>query len=143
MIRILSLLILFSCAHKVVKLPADAKITAKPFSSAKEAKNNVKNKWNYFHFLFEQSHDPYYGTPKWTADCLAKNVQGKLIEHQGNTFFISQFLLNEKEEVGHCQGKATEVIFLHCQDSLNVQEIYCPPGTCASAIESHSCPLIK
>ncbi|MES2527251.1 MAG: hypothetical protein V4598_09190 [Bdellovibrionota bacterium] len=143
MIRILSLLFLFSCAHKVSTLPTEAKVTTRTFPSAKEARNNVRNKWNYIHFLFEQSHDPYYGTPKWPATCLAKNVQGKLTENQGNIFFISHFLLNEKDEVGHCQGKATEVIFLHCQDSLNVQEIHCAPGACASAFQSQSCPLIK
>ncbi len=143
MIRILFLLVLFSCAHQKKSLPSEAVISTKTFASAKEARNHVRNKWNYFFLLFEQSHDPYYGTPKWSPDCLAKNKQGKLTEGQGHFFFLSEFLLNESKEPGHCQGKATEVIFLHCQDSLNVFEIHCPPGACQSVFTSNPCALIK
>lgn len=143
MIRIIFLIVIFSCAHRNVSLPAAAKVTTKIFSSPREAKNNVRNKWNYFFLLFEQSHDPYYGTPKWSLDCLAKNKQGKLTENNGNTFFVSEFLLNESGDPGNCRGKATEVIFLHCQDSLNVHEIHCAPGSCLSVFTSNPCPLIK
>lgn len=132
MIRILSLLLLFNCAHEKKAVPADMQITTKKFSSAKEAKNFVRNRWNYIFLLFEQSHDPYYGTPKWSLPCLEQNKQGKLIEENGHTFFLSTFLLNEKNEPGQCTGKSTEVIFLHCQDSLNVHEIHCSPGNCVS-----------
>lgn len=132
MIKIFFLFALFSCAHEKKELPRDAQITKKNFSSAKEAKNHVRNRWNYLFLLFEQSHDPYYGTPKWSLPCLEKNKQGKLQEENGHTYFHSNFLLNEKNEPGHCTGKSTEVILLHCQDSLNVHEIFCSPGSCAS-----------
>lgn len=132
MIKLLSFLLLFSCAHGIKTLPPDAQVTTKKFASVKEARNHIRNRWNYLFLLFEQSHDPYYGTPKWPLPCLEKNKQGKLIEENGNLFFISQFLLDEKNEPGQCTGKSTEVIFMHCQDSLNVHEIHCTPGTCAS-----------
>lgn len=131
MIKFLFLFLLFSCAHeKKSNLPTDAQMTIKKFSSSKEARNQIRNKWNYLFLLFEQSHDPYYGTPKWPLPCLEQNKQGKLTEENGHSFFISTFLLNENKETGYCTGTPTEVIFLHCQDSLNVHEIHCRPGSC-------------
>ncbi len=139
MISLLIFLSLFSCAHQKSALPEHARITTKKFPSAKDAKNNLRNRWNYLFLLFEQSHDPYYGTPKWSVACLEKNKQGKLTEDSGNTFFVSQFLLNEKHEPGHCTGASTEVILLHCKNSLNVHEIHCTPGNCASFSPTNLC----
>jgi hypothetical protein len=139
MIRILCLLFLICCAHEKGVLPQDAKVTTKKFLTVKEAKNNLRNRWNYIFLLFEQSYDPYYGTPKWPLPCLEQNKQGKLREESGNSFFISQFLLNEKDTPGHCIGKSTQVIFLHCQNSLNVHEIHCPSSACTSGLAKSLC----
>lgn len=141
MIKILALIVLTSCATKVVTLPKSAKVTTKTFASSKEAKNFVKNKWNYINILYEQSRDPYYGTPRWPEDCLKKHTFGKILEQHGNTFFLSTLLVNDKNEPGDCQGKAVDMAWLQCKDQSSVYEIICGPGECAKLIEGNACPL--
>lgn len=141
MIKFFIFFLLISCAHQKKDLPADAIVLTKNFSSSKEARNYVRNKWNYLFLLFEQSFDPYYNTPKWPLACLQKNQLGKIYEQSRGIIFTSTFLLNENKEPGHCQGLSTEVIFLHCQDSLSALEIHCSPGQCKHLLSSDICPL--
>ncbi len=141
MIKLIPLLILFSCSTPVVTLPQNAKISTKSFSSPGEAKNFIRNKWNYINILFEQSRDPYYGTPRWPEECLAKHEFGKIQEKFGNTFFSSRLLLNAKNEPGDCQGKPYDVVQLHCKDEAVTHEIICPVGECSVFTEKNPCPI--
>lgn len=146
MTKFLPLLFLFACASsapRATKLPAGAVVVTKSFSTPVEAKNFIRNKWNYINILFEQSHDPYYGTPRWPEDCLKRHEFGKITEASGNSFFLSRLLLNAKNEPGDCQGHPSDVIYLNCKDEALVHEIICPPGTCANLISDNPCPLKK
>lgn len=145
MIRILLSLILISCASPPQKVffPAGAVINVKEFSSTKEARNFVKNKWNYLTLLFEQSFDPYYGTPKWSPECLKKNELSPVRDSAGNLFFDSQLFLNEEHEAGFCQGALREVIYLQCKDESRVYEIVCALGSCRQRLSQNPCPLKK
>lgn len=144
MIKIFLALLIISCASsRKVSFPSTAEITVKDFSSAKEAQNFIRNKWNYFTLLFEQSHDPYYGTPKWPADCLKTNNFSKVQEAFGNVFFDSQLFLNNSKEPGFCSGNLRDVIFLHCKDEPRIHEIVCPAGTCRNLLQKNPCPVKK
>ncbi len=143
MIRIFLILLLISCATRKTALPEGAEIIIKEFSSPKESQNFIKNKWNYFSLLFEQSFDPYYGTPKWPLDCLNTNNFSKIREDSGNLLFDSQLLLNDKKEPGYCEGNLRDVIFLHCKDEPRVYEIVCPAGTCRNVPSQTFCPVKK
>ena len=137
MIKLFILSLLISCASSLEKkLPANTTVITKEHASAKEARNFVRNKWNYLFLLFEQSHDPYYGTPRWQEECLKKNTIGKIHENKGNLAFLSRFLLDEKKEPGHCEGVDTEVIFLYCANQSVSYEIHCLPGTCEKVFKS-------
>ena len=143
MIKLFPLLFLFSCSTSVVSIPKDAKVTSKTFSSPAEARNFVRNKWNYINILYEQSRDPYYGTPRWPEECLKRHEFGKISDHFGNTFFLSRLLLNDKDEPGDCNGKAADVAYLQCKDESSVREIICRPGECAHLLRGNPCPEKK
>ncbi len=137
MIKSLLLLLLVACSS--ISLPDSARLTQKTFSNPQEARNHIKNRFNYLHLLFEQSLDPYYGTPKWDAPCLAQNSIGPLLEKDGSIWFVSHMLTNENGDVGFCRGMPVEIILLHCPDEKKAFEIRCPPGDCEKII---SCSLI-
>lgn len=141
MIRLLAFLLFTACSSQVVTIPHDAKVTTKTFASVTEAKNYVKNKWNYINILYEQSRDPYYGTPRWPEECLKKHQFGKVMEKHGNTFFLSHLLLNQKDEPGDCQGREADVAYLQCKGQTSVHEIICRPGECSALLEGNACPL--
>ncbi len=141
MIKIFILVLIVGCAHEKVSLPESAKVFTKDFPSAKEAINSVINKRNYLQLLFEQSRDPYYGTPKWPEECLKQNTFDKLQHENGNSLFIAHLILNEKGDAGHCQGNETEIIYLHCKDEAKSHEIHCPPGSCQGILRGNPCPI--
>lgn len=143
MIKFILFAFIISCSTSPRgSLPQEASVLKKNHSSVKEARNYIRNKWNYIYLLFEQSHDPYYGTPRWSQECLKNNTLGKVRENNGNIFFVSRFLLNDKKEPGFCEGIDTEVIHLHCANDLATYEIHCAPGNCEKIIKSNPCPLI-
>ncbi len=135
MIKLFFFILLISCASK--KLPVNARVTEKQFATSQEARNFVKNRFNYLKLLFEQSHDPYYNTPKWEADCLTHNQIGKIQEKEGSSWFISDLIVNQNGDVGFCSGTQTEITILHCPEEKKIYEIRCMPRECAAFI---SCP---
>lgn len=142
MIRIFFFAFILSCASVPKKSPPPgAFVLTKTHTTEKDARNSIRNKWNYIFLLFEQSHDPYYGTPKWSPECLKNNSLGKIKETNGNVFFLSRLILNDSKEPGHCVGTDTTVIFLHCARELKTYEIHCSPGTCEKSFEINPCPL--
>lgn len=143
MIRVLLLLMLSSCATSGSSLPENVTVISREHSSVKEARNFIRNKWNYLSLLFEQSYDPYYNTPRWPPACLRQNTIGKIEEQKPHSYFLSRFLLNERKEIGFCDGTETEVVFLHCENALKSYEIHCPPGTCGKVLKDKPCSLIK
>lgn len=144
MTKLFFLFLLFSCATaRKTSFPENAEIKVREFSSPKEAQNFIRNKSNYLKLLFEQSFDPYYGTPKWPLDCLAKNKISGVEEAQGNVFFSSELIQNPSGEAGFCEGNLRDVIFLQCKDEPRVYEINCPVGTCRNVLAGNPCPVKK
>lgn len=134
------LFVLFACATQSAQLPTSAAVKTKTFASAKEAKNFVRNKWNYLQILFEQSRDPYYGTPRWPEECLKQHVFGKLQEKGQATYFVSRLLLNSEKAPGDCRGTPADVIYLHCGEESVVREIVCAPDSCRGFLSGKLCP---
>lgn len=143
MIKWLLCLLFISCASSRTTLPPAAEVITKDFSSLKEASNYIRNKHTYLTLLFEQSFDPYYGTPKWSQECLNRNTLSKIDTSHGNTGFSSQLILNHQNEPGFCEGSSKDVIFVQCKDSIQVHEIRCSPGDCQNVLNGNPCPLTK
>ncbi|MFL5783514.1 MAG: hypothetical protein ACJ76H_02820 [Bacteriovoracaceae bacterium] len=137
MIKFLLLILVAGCSTS--RFPSSARTRFQDFSSGKEAKNFIVNKANYLKLLFEQSHDPYYGTPRWTPECLDKNRVGKVEEKYGNTFLRNQLFLNNEYEPGFCQGSYSDVIWIQCKDEKRVTEIICRADDCRSLLDENPC----
>lgn len=131
MIKTVLLLLLTACASGE-KPVAGIERHQRKFSTPNEAQNFISNKARYLTLLFEQSHDPYYNTPKWSEDCLARNQIGKVENRNGHVVFRSRLLLDSQGEAGNCNGKPMDVIYVQCGDIPIVTELRCFPTTCDS-----------
>jgi hypothetical protein len=102
----------------------------RPVSDRTKALHYIENQINFLHFTFEQSVDPYYGTPKWTEACLKANKIGALKETKQSIEVKSTLYVNQLGEVGHCpeNPKAFEyfVAIYYCQGSDKVIEVRVP-----------------
>lgn len=127
MTRFLSLVLLFllGCSS-VASLPSHAVVRRIPVDSSDQAKKVIENHVRYLRMLFEQSRDPYYGTPKWSEACLKANVIGDRIELEQSFSSTSTLILDSKGTAGHCKGETYSVIMLFCAGSNEVQEIKVP-----------------
>lgn len=98
-----------------------------PVASAKEARHHIQNKLNFLTMLFAQSRDPYYGTPKWTLDCLKENKIGQLEETKNGIQAISELYLGSDGSPGFCPGspEATKssLVYVYCFDQDSLWEI--------------------
>lgn len=64
------------------------------------------NQKNFLTLLFEQSHDPYYGTPRWSDECLLENQIGEIKTTDEGIFMHSVLYLNKKNEAGFCSNSS-------------------------------------
>lgn len=126
MIKLLLFFSLLSCATAPEKsAPENAgPFKVHKFSTAKEARNFITNRSRYLKLLFEQAYDPYYNTPKWSEDCLRKNVIGNVVNQSGHVLFSSRLVLNSQGEPGHCTGREAEVVYVQCGDEPLVSEFH-------------------
>jgi hypothetical protein len=96
-------------------------ITHKRILPEAEARKKIMSHRNYLHFLFEQSRDPYYGTPKWSEECLTANQIGQVIEDKNQIALISELFLNSQGDAGYCNefdGRyAGYDVWVYCRNS--------------------------
>jgi hypothetical protein len=116
-------------AQRVANAPG-VFIKERPVQDLKQARHHIQNKVNFIKFTFEQSRDPYYGTPKWSDGCLKANKIGAIKETSKSIQVRSTLYLNESGEVGHCpeNEKASEylVSYYYCEGSGKVVEASVP-----------------
>lgn len=113
-----------------IKSNPKIKIKVHDIHTPKDAQYFIQNQLNFLGLLFQQSRDPYYGTPKWSEKCLKENVIGK-IKHSPDGFWVESVLyLDASGFPGHCSETmgATEsvLIFVFCQKEANLLEIKYP-----------------
>lgn len=121
----LALLFFMGCSS-VASAPSNAIIRRIPVDSSEQAKKVIENHVRYLRMLFEQSRDPYYGTPKWSDECLKANVVGERLDVGSSFSSSSTLILDSKGAPGHCKGESHAVIMLFCSGAKEVQEIKIP-----------------
>lgn len=98
-----------------------------PVKNSSEAKNYIQNQLNFLAMLFEQSREPYYGTPRWTEECLKENQIGKIEDNGNGMKAISRLYLDKNGNTGHCSTSFetyhSYVIYLYCSEKDVVMEI--------------------
>jgi hypothetical protein len=62
----------------------------------------VLNRRNYLLDLFTQSEDPYFGTQRWSQECLSRNQIGSLKDDSEMTQVLSFVTANNELNVGYC-----------------------------------------
>jgi hypothetical protein len=130
----LAMFLLAGCASGPAALEklAGAQISTIPVASDAEATHVIQNKVRWLGFLFEQSRDPYYGTEKWPAACLAANRIGALRAIPGGTISLSRLLMDQRRRPGLCPtAVATEhvLLYLHCEGQTAVRELTAPASS--------------
>jgi len=84
--------------------------------------HSITNRHNYLAALFEQSLDPYYGTKRWSPECLAANQVGFIQSNEQGIYLVSKLLLNPNGEPGYCEGTSTFVAYYRCTDEDALKE---------------------
>jgi hypothetical protein len=129
---LLPLLLLVSCSSSKTNwnnLKNEANYRAKliPVNSRDEARKVINNKVNFIKMLFEQSKDPYFGTPRWSNYCLEINKIGTVTESTKGIQAISVLVLNQTGDPGYCNDRPDQarsrLIYLYCDGMDNVMEI--------------------
>lgn len=137
MIRLLLFLLLTSCSTAkkgplVEKaLNSEGAILKKvPLNSEEAAKRYIHNQRNFLKLLFEQSRDPYYGTPKWSEECLKENKIGDIDEDREKILLVSELYFNKEGNPGLCPGspsaKKGSHIILYCKGDNLVLDVKLP-----------------
>jgi hypothetical protein len=98
-----------------------------PVSGSTEAEEILNRKYQYHLMLFEQSFDPYYGTPRYDEACLKENIVGKVMKTNRALILPMTLALNSQFEAGFCTNSTTQasslhhMIYYHCigSDSIN------------------------
>ncbi len=98
-----------------------------PVFSRLEAKKYIQNQRNYLVLLFEQSRDPYYGTPKWSEECLRENIIGDVKEERQHIIFSSMLYFDKTGSAGFCSvnksASAGQRIVIYCEGDKNVKDM--------------------
>lgn len=130
MIKFLFFFLLVACSSTpVTKKVAESEnsiIKEIKVSSRSEAKKYIQNQRNYLVLLFEQSRDPYYGTPKWNEHCLRDNRIGKVEETSEAVYLSSRLFLNKEGSPGFCYGgeaRYGQHIVLYCEGSDKILDM--------------------
>lgn len=104
-------------------------IISQPVSEIAEAEAILNRKKNYFRALFEQSFDPYYGTPKFDEQCLKENTIGEIFKTSGGIFLPMVLALDSKFEAGFCTSSKSlpislnHMIYFFCSSSKSVNRL--------------------
>lgn len=79
-------------------------VNSYPATNLSEATKIITLKTNYMRLLFEQTHEPTFGTPKWSEDCLKANKIGEAIAADEQIFNISELFVHFNGSLGHCEA---------------------------------------
>jgi hypothetical protein len=113
-------------------LPLGLQVTTTDFASEQEASAYLGHQQKYFQLTFEQSHDPYYGTPRWSEDCLRDNQIGSIEKKGGHELIVSQFYY--RGAIGFCkqdvQVSLLRYVLVKCQGKAQVKLILCGVDVC-------------
>jgi hypothetical protein len=77
-------------------------VNSYPANSFSEAKKVINLKTSYMRLLFEQSHEPVFGTPKWTDECIKANNIGDAHIDGEEIYAISELFVHFNGSLGHC-----------------------------------------
>lgn len=98
-----------------------------PVNSRLEATKYIQNQRNYLVLLFEQSRDPYYGTPKWNEACLKANKIGEISDTPSHITLLSGLFLDKRGAPGFCFEDATIVygqqVLVYCKSDNIVRDM--------------------
>jgi hypothetical protein len=115
-----------------------------PVSSRAEALKYFHNQRNYLVLLFEQSRDPYYGTPKWTDECIKSNVLGRVTETSNMISMISNLYLDKDGNPGLCPESKLAIkshfILIFCEGSSEVLNLKFPTAPEINLEKYQFCP---
>lgn len=132
MIKLISLCFLFCLISCTTSAKKNLHYKSIPATDKAQARSIIQNHLNFLHLLFEQSQDPYYNVPKWTAECLEENKIGPLTESEKSVQAISVLYVNSLNEVGQCSRSPRTfpayVIYIYCNKTHEVREIKYPVG---------------
>ncbi len=92
--------------YRVVKVESD-----------KAGRALVENKRSFLIDLFRQSEDPYFGTLRWSEECLKRNQIGELNINGNHVEFQARLSVDGRWNPGECTSKAVEA---------NLLVKYCP-----------------
>ncbi len=113
------------CAISAKKSALPRVVSEKTFEAASETSGTelLRRKQRYLEILYEQSIEPYYGTPKWAESCLKETQIGKVSRGMA----ISTLYLDAKANPGGCPGvdgnKKVILVFAHCLEKKVVREL--------------------
>lgn len=118
MIKLLFFIVLISCSGT-------------PYRKIQMESHQLANKWvqnkiNFLGNIFEQSRDPYYGTPQWSEKCLEENLIGQIIATNHSLRSDSVLYLNQSGEAGFCEGQRYNYVLLVCKGEDFVREYRFP-----------------
>ena len=131
--------VLLSCGH-VNRLTLKELSNITPYSISTEKVENLlklikqlETEYKYLKALFEQSYDPYYGTPKWSNECLSENIIEPIQRTQKGIFLITTLYYNWENKPGFCSSASfngknqnyIQTIKFYCYDEavLNILKI--------------------
>lgn len=98
-------------------------------SNREEAEQIIRRKASYYQSLFEQSFDPYYGTPKYKEDCLKENLVGSIQVTKQSSLLVMRLALDSKYEAGFCTSSSNpavtlfHMVYYHCHQSKEVHRL--------------------
>ncbi|MCE3011618.1 MAG: hypothetical protein LW878_01005 [Proteobacteria bacterium] len=109
---------------------------SQPVTGSAEAEEIMNRKQSYHQSLFEQSFDPYYGTPRYDEACLKENFVGNVMKTNRVVVLPMTLALNQSFEPGFCTNSTTQssslhhMVYYHCRGSSIVNRLIVPakPG---------------
>ena len=111
--KLIILIVFLSCAH-VNKLSLKELSKLTPYSiSTEKVEDGLKlikqleTEHKYLESIFEQSYDPYYGTPKWSQECLSENIIEPIRKTPRGIFLITTLHYNWEKKPGFCSSSTT------------------------------------
>jgi hypothetical protein len=127
--KLFSLFILIftiGCTTKLVLQPADTAVTLDQpidgvtklryklikIESSENARSMVFNHLEFLKDFYKQSKDPYFGTDRWSSDCIKRNQIGTVVENSSAVFFKAFQTTDPNLKIGNCGARSLDTIYL-------------------------------
>lgn len=93
--------------------------------SIEAGRSMVKNRRQFLADLFKQSQDPYFGTNRWSDDCLKRNQIGPQIDNATSVSFRAKLSANAELQPGACGPDSIDLIHIatFCFETKELVEI--------------------